>query len=104
MTDPAQAFLNHGNVDQTAATAVVDWGDSSSWVGAKPPTGIGIALLEGSWPELDAAAIDPATGLPQVDGYTGIAKNCCNHRPVPTCPTCLLGADGQATLDLGASA
>ena len=68
MTDPAQAFLNHGNVDQTAATAVVEWGDSSSWVGAKPPTGLGIALLEGSWPEFDAAAIDPATGLPQVDG------------------------------------
>ncbi len=50
-------------IDQTAATAVVDWGDSSSWVGAKPPTGIGIARLEGSWPELDAAAVDPATGV-----------------------------------------
>ena len=36
--------------------------------------------------------------------YTGIAKNCRNHRPVPTCPTCLPVADGQATLDLGASA
>lgn len=47
-------------IDQTAATAVVDWGDSSSWVGAPPPTGIGIALLEGSWPELDAADADRA--------------------------------------------
>ena len=59
MTDPAQAFLNHGNVDQTAATAVVDWGDSSSWVGAKPPTGIGIALLFATL-ECVAAARYPA--------------------------------------------
>ena len=62
-------------IDQTAATAVVDWGDSSSWVGAKPPTGIGIALLEGSWPGFDAAAIDPATGVPQVDGYRRVWPN-----------------------------
>jgi len=35
---------------------------------------------------------------------TGIAKNCRNHRPVPTCPTCLPVADGQATLDFGGAA
>lgn len=36
--------------------------------------------------------------------YTGIAKNCRNHRPGPTCPTCLPVADSQATIDFGATA
>ena len=37
MTDPAQAFLNHGNVDQ--------------WTrGAGPITGIGTTMGHGSWP------------------------------------------------------
>lgn len=62
-------------IDQTPATAVVDWGDSSSWLGAPPPTGIGIAVLEGSWPEFDAAAVDPTRFEPAVDGYRRVWPN-----------------------------
>ena len=41
MTDPAQAFLNHGNVDQ--------------WTrGAGPITGIGTTMGHGSWPIYEA--------------------------------------------------
>ena len=42
MTDPAQAFLNHGNVDQ--------------WTrGAGPITGIGTTMGHGSWPIFEDA-------------------------------------------------
>jgi len=42
VTDPAQAFLNHGNVDQ--------------WTrGAGPITGIGTTMGHGSWPIYEAA-------------------------------------------------
>ena len=41
MTDPAQAFLNYGNVDQ--------------WTrGAGPITGIGTTMGHGSWPIYEA--------------------------------------------------